>query len=79
MGLYTLNNVVAYLFNSNSLILLFSLICNNHYEYQGCTLTAPGRLRQPTFVLWQLKKITGRPAGHPALLFAIQRCGRGSD
>ena len=46
---------------------------------QGCTLTAPGRLRRPTFGLGRLKKNTGRPAGHPAVLFAVQRCGKAGD
>ena len=35
---------------------------------RGCTLT--------TFGLGRLKKNTGRPAGHPALLLAVQRCGK---
>ena len=47
--------------------------------FQGCTLTAPGRLTRPTFGLGRLKKNTGRPAGHPALMLAVQRCGRAGD
>ena len=46
---------------------------------QGCALTAPGHLRQPTFGLGRLKKNTGHQAGHPALLFAAQHSGKAGD
>ena len=37
---------------------------------QGCALTVPGRLRQPTFGLGRLKKNTGRPVSS---LFLVDR------
>ena len=49
------------------------------YPTQGCTLMAPGHLRRPTFVLRRLKKNTGRPVRHPALLLAVQHCSKASD
>ena len=45
----------------------------------GCTLTVTGRLRRWTFGLGRLKKNTGHPARHPALLFALERCGKAGD
>ena len=46
---------------------------------QGCAVTVPGRLRQPTFGLGRLKKNTGLPVGQPALLFTVQRCSKAGD
>ena len=51
-----------------SITVIGSLSWNLNY-YQGCTLTAPGRLRRPTFALGRLKKNTGRRLGtHPSCL-----------